>query len=54
MASMPIVHVEIAAKDVKVSSKFYADVFGWKIEVDEQFNYYGSLGVSVITPRCRG
>lgn len=38
--SHPIVHVELAAKDPAVSSKFYADVFDWKIEVDPNFNYY--------------
>lgn len=40
MAGHPIVHVEIAAKDPKAASKFYADLFGWKIQHDAQFNYY--------------
>lgn len=40
MKSHPIVHIEIAAKDTAAASKFYADLFGWKIEVDPQFNYY--------------
>lgn len=38
--SHPIVHIELAAQDPAVSSKFYGDVFGWKIEVDPNFNYY--------------
>jgi predicted enzyme related to lactoylglutathione lyase len=36
----PIVHLDFAAHDSAVSSKFYADVFGWKITKDENFNYY--------------
>ncbi len=39
MASHPIVHVEISAKDPVAAGKFYADVFGWKVETDPQFNY---------------
>lgn len=38
--SNPIVHLELAAHDPAASGKFYADVFGWKIEVDPNFNYY--------------
>lgn len=40
MPASPIVHIELAAKDPAASSKFYADVFGWKIEVDPNFNYH--------------
>ena len=40
MPASPIVHIELAAKDPAATSKFYADVFGWKIEVDPNFNYY--------------
>ena len=40
MPANPIVHIEISAKDPAAASKFYADVFGWKIEVDPKFNYY--------------
>jgi len=32
--SNPIVHLELAAHDPAASSKFYANVFGWKIERD--------------------
>lgn len=49
MPAQPIVHLDISAKDTAVSSKFYADVFGWKIQKDENFNYHmfsveGGLG----------
>jgi predicted enzyme related to lactoylglutathione lyase len=39
MSSHPIVHVEFAASDPKAAGKFYGDLFGWKIEVDPQFDY---------------
>ena len=38
--SHPIVHIDLAAHDPAVSSKFYADVFGWKIRHDSNFDYY--------------
>jgi predicted enzyme related to lactoylglutathione lyase len=34
-----IVHVEIPAKDPKAGGKFYADLFGWNLQHDEQFDY---------------
>jgi predicted enzyme related to lactoylglutathione lyase len=40
MPTYPIVHLEISAKDPAAASKFYADLAGWKIEVDPNFNYY--------------
>jgi hypothetical protein len=40
MQSHPIVHVELSATDPAAASKFYHDVFGWKIDVDPNFNYY--------------
>ncbi len=40
MSAYPIVHLEISAKDPAVADRFYSDVFGWKIEVDERFNYH--------------
>jgi predicted enzyme related to lactoylglutathione lyase len=40
MSASPIVHIEIAAKDPVVADKFYSEVFGWKIEVDQRFNYH--------------
>ncbi|MBI5305387.1 MAG: VOC family protein [Chloroflexi bacterium] len=40
MPASPIVHVESPAKDYVAADKFYADVFGWKIEVQSQFNYH--------------
>jgi predicted enzyme related to lactoylglutathione lyase len=55
MANHSIVHVEIASKDPKASTKFYSEVFGWKTEVAEQFNYYqfipdGGPGGAFVTP----
>jgi predicted enzyme related to lactoylglutathione lyase len=40
MKGHPIVHFEISANDPAKASKFYHDVFDWKIEVDPKFNYY--------------
>ncbi len=40
MTSHPIVHIEISAKDPAAASKFYSELYGWKIEVDPQFNYH--------------
>lgn len=37
--SHPIVHIEIASKDARRSGEFYKNVFGWKIEVDPNFDY---------------
>lgn len=34
-----IVHVELSANDPKAAGKFYEELFGWKIEVDEQSDY---------------
>ena len=34
-----IVHVELSANDRKALSKFYADVFDWKITHIEEMNY---------------
>ena len=35
----PIVHVEIPATDTKAAGKFYADVFGWQVHTEPQFDY---------------
>jgi uncharacterized protein len=35
----PIVHIEIPADDPESAGKFYADVFGWKLDLDPNFNY---------------
>ncbi|HEX6507809.1 MAG TPA: VOC family protein, partial [Chloroflexota bacterium] len=35
----PIVHIEIPAADPKKSGAFYADVFGWQVQTDPQFDY---------------
>jgi len=39
MASHPIVHVEIPAKDTKAAGEFYSKLFDWKMELDPQFDY---------------
>lgn len=36
----PIVHVDFAAADPSVTSKFYADLFGWEVTYHEEFNYH--------------
>lgn len=40
MANHSIVHIEIPANDPATGSKFYADLFGWNIQVDPSFNYH--------------
>ena len=39
MSKYPIVHIEIPSKDAKKNSKFYADLFGWKMTVYEESDY---------------
>ena len=39
MAQHPIVHIEIPADDPQAAGKFYADLFGWKLDLDQAFNY---------------
>jgi predicted enzyme related to lactoylglutathione lyase len=34
-----VVHVEIPAADVQSASKFYQDLFGWKMEHAAEFDY---------------
>ncbi len=40
MSNHPIVHIEIPAQDAAAASKFYADAFGWNIQVDPSFDYH--------------
>ncbi len=40
MASHPVVHIDIPAKDPKGASQFYADVFGWNIIHAPEFDYH--------------
>jgi predicted enzyme related to lactoylglutathione lyase len=40
MAAFPIVHLELSAKDPAATSKFYADLAGWQIDHDPNFDYY--------------
>jgi hypothetical protein len=39
MTAHAIVHIEFAARDPKAAGKFYADLFGWKVEDMPQMNY---------------
>jgi predicted enzyme related to lactoylglutathione lyase len=39
MTSHLVTHLEIAASDPNAAAEFYKEVFGWKIEVDENMNY---------------
>ena len=36
MAQRNIVHIEFSTRDPKESAKFYGELFGWKMEADEQ------------------
>jgi predicted enzyme related to lactoylglutathione lyase len=35
----PIVHFEIIARDAKAMSSFYAQMFDWSVDADNEFNY---------------
>ena len=39
MSDHPVVHIEFPALDPRASARFYGDLFGWKIEVAEEYNY---------------
>ena len=39
MSKHPIVHVEFSTHDRETTGKFYADLFGWKIEQMPEMNY---------------
>lgn len=39
MSKHPVVHFEIPSNDPKKNSKFYEDLFGWKISMFEELNY---------------
>jgi len=39
MSKYAVVHVEIPSKDRKKNSKFYADLFGWKLTEYNKLNY---------------
>ena len=40
MSDHPICHIEIPASDPAAASTFYAEVFGWRTEVDPTRNYH--------------
>lgn len=35
----PVIHFEIEGKDGAALQKFYADVFGWKVDANNEMNY---------------
>ena len=39
MSKHSVVHVEISATDREAAGKFYADLFGWKVEQMPEMNY---------------
>ncbi len=39
MPSHPIVHIEFSTKNREATGKFYADLFGWKVEQIPDMNY---------------
>ena len=39
MASHPIVHVDIPARDRAATAKFYADLFGWQTQDHPEMGY---------------
>jgi hypothetical protein len=39
MTKRNVVHVEIPAQDVQAASKFYENLFGWKMEHAAEFDY---------------
>ncbi len=40
MSKHPVVHIDIPASDPKAASKFYADAFGWNIQVSPGYEDY--------------
>lgn len=40
MAANPIVHLELVAGNPEATGKFYADLFGWQLSVEESSNYH--------------
>jgi predicted enzyme related to lactoylglutathione lyase len=39
MSKRNVVHIEIPAENVQAASKFYQDLFGWKMEHAAEFDY---------------
>lgn len=39
MSKRNVVHVELPAENVQAASKFYQDLFGWKMEHAAEFDY---------------
>jgi uncharacterized protein len=40
MSNHSIVHIEIPANSPAAAGRFYADLFGWKLQVDPAFDYH--------------
>jgi predicted enzyme related to lactoylglutathione lyase len=56
MTGHPIVHIEIPAANASAAGKFYNEVFGWKVEADQAYNYVqfqseGGPGGGFVEPR---
>lgn len=41
MTKRPIVHIEIPSQNKAAAGKFYHALFGWEVQVMEQFDYHG-------------
>jgi uncharacterized protein len=39
MSNFPIVHIEIPADNLESAGKYYADLFGWKVQHFPETNY---------------
>ena len=39
MPNHPVVHIEIPASDVSAAGTFYSEVFGWKTDRDNAYDY---------------
>ena len=54
MAEYPVVHLEYSTSDPLQAREFYSQVFGWKTEHDERFDYVQAFppnGISIGFPR---
>jgi predicted enzyme related to lactoylglutathione lyase len=40
MSKHGVVHIEISAENPQAASQFYAELFGWKMTIDERFDYH--------------
>lgn len=40
MAGQPIVHVDFASSDPGAAATFFAEIFGWQVQHDQNFDYH--------------